>query len=256
MMSASSPFDCAGETHVGCVRTHNEDGFLSNPEVGLWVVADGMGGHEAGEVASANIISGLSQVVAAASPPELLKACEERLVASNREIRSLAIERNVDVIGSTVVILLIFDSYFACLWSGDSRAYLIRGREISQITRDHTELEDLIASGQVTEQEAQTWPMRNVITRAIGVFDEPEVDMNHGALDAGDTFILCSDGLTNHVEAWEIREIVRNRTAEDGSQRLVQLALDRGGRDNVTVVVINYRPTRRATTVVAALQAT
>ena len=158
------------------------------------------------------------------------------------------------MIGSTVVILLISEGYFACLWSGDSRAYLIRGQDISQITRDHTELEELLASGKLTPQEAENWPMRNVITRAIGVFDEPEVDMNHGALEPGDTFILCSDGLSNHVEPWEIREIVKNRTAQDASRQLIDLALDRGGRDNITVIVINCRP-RRATTVVAALQA-
>ena len=247
-MKVGSPFECAAETHVGCVRAHNEDNFLTLPEVGLWAVADGMGGHEAGEVASAAVVEALSLVREASSAAELLRFCEERLISSNEEIRAIALQRNVEVIGTTVVVLLTFDSFFACLWSGDSRAYLVRDGKISQITRDHTEVEELLAEGRLTLEQAKTWPRRNVITRAIGVFDVPEIDMNHGILEPGDTFILCSDGLTAHVETDEIQQITKSSGAKDACAELVQLTLERGAKDNVTVVVVNYKP-RRSTTI-------
>jgi serine/threonine protein phosphatase PrpC len=245
-MRPSSSFECAAETHVGCVRTHNEDNFVARPEVGLWAVADGMGGHQAGEVASATVVDALKLVHEASSAADLLKSCEESLTASNSAIRAIAAERDLEVIGTTAVVLLTFNTHFACLWSGDSRAYLVRDGTIAQITRDHTEVEELLAAGSLTLEQAKTWPRRNVITRAIGVFDVPEIDMNYGTLEPNDTFVLCSDGLTAHVETDEIQEIVKSNGSKEACSELIRRTLARGATDNVTVIVVKYK---RSTTI-------
>ena len=121
-------------------------------------------------------------------------------------------ERGV-TIGTTVTILLTFDGYFACVWSGDSRMYVVRDGGISQISRDHTEAEDLLAEGVITAEEAQSWVGKNVITRAIGVTEFPELEVATGTINPGDVFVICTDGLTRHVPDEEILESTRASTA-------------------------------------------
>lgn len=250
MSLPSSPgtlFDTSGATHVGRVRDHNEDSFCLRPESGLWVVADGMGGHAAGEVASAAITEVLGAIGPQDSAANLLKACDEGLADANTRIRAYAAQRGHGVIGATVAVLLAYGEHFACVWSGDSRVYLVRQNTILQVTRDHTEAEDLLAQGVLTEAEARVWPRRNVITRAIGVFEAPMLDHRHGDLEPGDIFVLCSDGLTGHVEPGEILAAVSRRRAEIAVGELIGMTLDRGAQDNVTVVVIRYKPGDTAT---------
>jgi serine/threonine protein phosphatase PrpC len=241
-MTVSIPFEVCAATHVGLVRTRNEDSYITRMDIGLAAVSDGMGGHEAGDVASATVVQALGAIPPQPSPAELLRCCEEGLVAANRQIRDLAIHRNVRAIGATIVLLLTFDEFYACLWAGDSRAYLVRKGEISQITNDHTEVAALIEDGTLTIEEAKNWPRRNVITRAIGVSDQVEFELKNGRLSPGDVFILCSDGLTGHVEPHEIANLVNGRRPTESCRQLVDLALERGGRDNVTVVVLCYNP--------------
>ncbi|WP_293865848.1 protein phosphatase 2C domain-containing protein [uncultured Alsobacter sp.] len=240
-------FDTFGATHAGRVRDHNEDSFCLRPDSGLWVVADGMGGHAAGEVASAAIVEVLGAVGPQESAANLMKACDDGLAEANARIRAYAAQRSHGVMGATVAVLLTFGEHFACVWSGDSRVYLVRQHTILQVTRDHTEAEDLLAQGVLTEAEAKAWPRRNVITRAIGVFEEPMLDHRHGELEPGDIFVLCSDGLTGHVEPDEILAAVSRRRAEIAVGELIGMTLDRGAKDNVTVVVIRYRPEDGAT---------
>lgn len=240
-------FDTSGATHVGRVRDHNEDSFCLRPETGLWVVADGMGGHAAGEVASAAITEVLGRIGPQDSAADLMKACDNGLAEANARIRAYAAERGHGVMGATVAVLLAYGQHFACVWSGDARIYLVRHNTILQVTRDHTEAEDLVAQGVLTEAEARVWPRRNVITRAIGVFDEPMLDHRHGELEPGDIFVLCSDGLTGHVEPGEILAAVSRRRAEIAVGELIGMTLDRGANDNVTVAVIRYRPEDTAT---------
>jgi protein phosphatase len=145
-------------------------------------------------------------------------------------------------IGTTIAVLLAYDSRFACVWSGDSRIYLVRDRAIIPQSRDHTEVQELIAEGRLKPEEARTWPRRNVVTRAIGVHVDPELEMRDGVLQAGDAFVLCSDGLTAHVEDSEILREVTTNTSQRACDALIALTLARGAADNVTVVVARYQP--------------
>jgi protein phosphatase len=240
-------FQTGGATHAGHVRDHNEDDLVLRPEAGLWAVADGMGGHEAGAFASQTVARTLATVEAPASAAALLKSCEDKLAQANDEIRAFAQSNGGAIVGTTVAVLLVFQSHFSCIWCGDSRVYLIRRGALRQLSRDHSELQEFVDRGVLTPAEAKVWPGRNVLTRAIGVFETPETDREDGELESGDMFVLCSDGLTTHVDDDEILKIAARRPAENACHDLIDLALSRGGKDNVTVVIAHYRPdsTRR-----------
>lgn len=229
--------DSYGVSHQGCVRTLNEDNYLVEPESGLWLVADGMGGHEAGELASGSIVEHLATTGIASSAPDLRARFEDRLTRAHAEIRRIARARGV-TIGSTVAALLAIDGRFACLWSGDSRVYLVRRGVISQVSRDHTEVQELLDQGIISASEARTWPRRNVITRAVGVSEDIVVDIEQGAIEPDDIFVLGTDGLTAHVTDEEIRQAVLERAPHDACEHLLQMVLSRGGTDNVTVIVV------------------
>jgi protein phosphatase len=232
--------DSAAATHTGMVRLCNEDNLLSRPAIGLWAVADGMGGHQAGDVASRIVVEALARIEAAQSPARLLQACESALSAANNGVRALAKSQGLGIIGATVATLLVYGRHFACVWSGDSRIYLARDHHMIQLTRDHTEAQDLLDQGVLTPDEARAWPRREVITRAIGVAEEAELEQIYGQVQPGDVFVLCSDGLTAHVEANEILAVVDGKDASAACQELIDLTLSRGAHDNVTVVVIRY----------------
>jgi serine/threonine protein phosphatase PrpC len=234
-------FDTGAATHVGKVRTRNEDGYLVLPDAGLWAVADGMGGLEAGDLASRTVIDGLRSIKRPSSAAELLAWCEQRVVAANRVLNEIG-QRRGSIIGTTIAVLLAYDSRFACVWSGDSRIYLVRGGAIIQQSRDHTEVQELVAEGKLKPDEARRWPRRNVITRAIGIQDDPELEMRDGVLQAGDAFVLCSDGLTAHVDESEILGEVMARAPQQACDALIDLTLARGAADNVTVLVTRYQP--------------
>ena len=234
--------DSEGASDVGRVRSLNEDSFLVRPEIGLWAVADGMGGHDAGDFASKTLVSELDTLHKPETAPELLSQMEDRVLAANSRLREAAEARGSEaVIGCTLASLVIFDDAFACVWSGDSRVYRVRNGSIEQISRDHTEAQELIDRGTLTPEEARNWPRKNVITRAIGVFDEPELEMIQGRIEDGDTFVLCSDGLTEHVEDEEIRHMAGLRPIRRVCDELIALTLERGAKDNVTVVAVACR---------------
>ena len=242
-MSIAQPrnFDTGAATHVGRVRGRNEDSYLASPEVGIWAVADGMGGHHAGDVASQTVIASLRSIGPQASAANLLAHCEEGIANANRQLKQLSHDRGA-VIGATVAALLVYDGYYACVWSGDSRIYLVRSGEIVQLSRDHTEIQDLLADGAITPEEAKNWSGRGAITRAVGVYDDPELEVVSGPIQPGDSFVICSDGLTNHVEDREIRDFVSGSLSQQACDRLVSLALERGGTDNVTVIIARHQP--------------
>ena len=242
MHAPGAIFDSGAATHVGKVRQRNEDSYLVRPEAGIWAVADGMGGHEAGDVASSTVIAALKSVDTPASASELVARCEDRIVSANSELQKISHERGGIVMGTTIAALLAYDSYYACLWSGDSRVYLVRAGEISALSRDHTAVQELVAEGALTPDEASTWPGRNVITRAVGVNDDPELELENGILHPGDAFVLCSDGLTAHVSDREIRDQVLAGVPQEACDALIALTLERGAVDNVTAVVVRYRP--------------
>jgi protein phosphatase len=241
-------------SHPGLVRQQNEDGYLALPESGVWAVADGMGGHVAGKFASSTVIKSLVSIGTPVSASDLLARFEDRVLLANNYLKEVARERGHSVIGATVAALLAFDSYYACVWLGDSRVYLVRGGRISQLSRDHTEVQELVEKGVLSREEARAFPGRNVVTRAIGVFDAAELELDHGVLQDGDCFVVCSDGLTTHVEDEEIRGIAMGRDAQDACDELVALALKRGGTDNVTVVVVQCRALHGSGTTALKLQ--
>src|ERR1700704_5787287 len=170
-------YDTGAATHVGNVRTRNEDSYLPRPEAGIWGVADGMGGHEAGDLASQTVIAALQSIEAPASAADLLSHCEDRVASANGRLKEISRDRGGVTIGATLAVLLAFDGFYACVWSGDSRIYVVRAGEILQLSRDHTEVEELLASGVITPKEAKTWAGKNAVTRAIGVYDEPELEI-------------------------------------------------------------------------------
>ncbi|MBZ9702901.1 MULTISPECIES: PP2C family protein-serine/threonine phosphatase [unclassified Mesorhizobium] len=237
MNNVALPIESFGVSHRGCVRELNEDNYLVEPQAGLWLVADGMGGHDAGEVASASIVNHLATIGIASSAPDLRARFEDRLSRANAEIRRISQSRGI-TIGSTFAALLAIDGRFACLWAGDSRVYLIREASISQISKDHTEVQELIDKGMLTEAEALTWPRRNVITQAVGVSDEIVIDFQQGEILPGDIFVLSTDGLTAHVTDAEIEAATVSATPQSACENLLETVLARGGTDNVTIVLV------------------
>jgi Serine/threonine protein phosphatase len=227
-------------SHVGRVRKLNEDRYFADPQAGVWAVADGMGGHDAGDLASEAIVRALGEIREIRSALELDDHFRDRIAKANDAIRRLSAERGNVVIGSTVVGLLTFGEAYRCVWAGDSRAYLLRGHVLTQLSRDHTELQDLIDRGMLTPEEVANYPRKNIITNAIGVSDYVHLDISDGEIKPGDTFLLCSDGLTAHVSSQEIGEIMAGRRVREICEQLVELTLERGATDNVTVCAIQF----------------
>jgi serine/threonine protein phosphatase PrpC len=238
MIDAAFLFETGAASDTGRVRDHNEDSFLAMPDAGVWLVADGMGGHSAGDFASRTIAESVASLGLPVSAPDLQARFMDRILRAHQTIQAQSQKLNGATVGATLVALLSFDRHFACIWSGDSRIYLLRGGRYEQVTVDHTEINELLRTGAITPEQAQNWPRRNVITRAIGVHEMPKTDERSGALMDGDTFLLCSDGLTEHVEDHEMAEALGRLAPQAACDTLVRLTLSRGARDNVTVMVV------------------
>jgi serine/threonine protein phosphatase PrpC len=225
-------------TDVGMVRQHNEDACMARPDLGLWAVADGMGGHAAGDIASGMIIERLSGLSLEPRLGHAVDEIETILEDVNSALRALAITREASTIGSTVVSLLIRGAHAVCLWAGDSRIYRVRDGQLEQLTQDHALVADLVDRGVLTAAQAANHPQSNLVTRAVGAADALKLDVEIVAISAGDQFILCSDGLDKELSDQEIRDAVINHRPNEIADALVELALARGSRDNVTVVAV------------------
>ena len=226
-------------THPGTVRDHNEDIYVNRPDLGLWAVADGAGGHDACEVASGLIATALDSIPPELTAEETLTQVRMRMAATHAALRERAARQGHGVIASTVVVLIARHGHFACLWAGDSRAYLLRDGALARVTRDHSLVQELVDCGEITDAEAENHPRANVITRAVGSeADMVELDKVTDRLVGGDRFLLCSDGLSKELSDAEMREILRADGPELAAERLVEAALARKARDNVTVVVL------------------
>jgi protein phosphatase len=239
MRDAISGIEAGAATHIGKVRQHNEDNYLVATHRGLWAVADGMGGHEAGDVASRVVMEELDAVVTPSTAAELFASCEASMIVAKSRLKEMSDERGF---------CRHHDCSLACVrhvlrWRvvGDSRIYRIRGQGIEQITLDHSEIQELVSEGKLNAEEARTWPRRNVITRAIGVRDDPELEMKSGTLEPGDIFVLCTDGLTAHLEDTEILALAGQHRAQEACDLLVDLTLDRGAAEKVTVVIAQLK---------------
>ena len=228
----------AARSDVGRVREHNEDACLQQPERACWAVADGMGGHAVGDLASGLIVDALSRLSASDTIARYLADARKRLITVNQRLRQEAARRQVSVIGSTVVALFACDSYCGYLWAGDSRLYLYRDGHLRQLTRDHSQIEELKALGLLTEEEAVNHPAQHVITRAVGATDQLEFDTNTLAVADGDMLLLCSDGLSNELSAREMQAALIAADCDAACEALIEAALARGGHDNITAVVV------------------
>ena len=233
-------FECASRTHVGLRRKINEDSVFAAPERGLWAVADGMGGHEAGEVASAMVVDALRCLPATADIDELAGKAVEALTEVNRELIELANSSEggrKGTIGTTVVGLAIADGAFRCFWMGDSRAYRLRDSRIERVSHDHSLVQNLVDAGMLKPEDAETHENANLITRAVGVSEQVEVDIVGGDARPGDQFVLASDGLTRVVPDDELAaELVRSAPAQ-AVDNLIEMVLARGAPDNVSIVI-------------------
>ena len=240
----------AQDTHVGMVREINEDSILSLPETQLWAVADGMGGYEAGNVASDMIVKSLCPLIRKSSLSQMVDCIEDSLIDVNHRILEYAdIMLDGRILGSTVVALLIQGHAGVCLWAGDSRLYRYRNNQLEQLSRDHSQVEDLLSQGFISPEEAENHPDSNVITRAIGAGPELYIDINVFTAQLGDTFLLCSDGLYNMVSKDEIIETIAILPITKAVNVLIQKALDNGANDNVSVILVHggvsaYSPVR------------
>ncbi|WP_119459019.1 protein phosphatase 2C domain-containing protein [Rhodospirillaceae bacterium SYSU D60014] len=229
-------------THVGMIRKLNEDACLDRPDLGLWAVADGMGGHDAGDLASRLVVESLSRIPPPVNAPSFLAQAKLQLAEANRSLRAEATAQGSDrIIASTVVVLLTYNHHFACIWAGDSRLYLWRATELRQITRDHSHVQELVDIGVLTPEEAGRHPQANVVTRAVGATDSLEFEMRHERILPADLFLLCSDGLTKMLSDREIAEVLARTSTTEAAEALVGVALERGASDNVTTVVIQCR---------------
>jgi protein phosphatase len=197
-----------------------------------------MGGHAVGDLASGLIVDALSRLSASDTIARYLADARKRLITVNQRLRQEAARRQVSVIGSTVVALFACDSYCGYLWAGDSRLYLYRDGHLRQLTRDHSQIEELKALGLLTEEEAVNHPAQHVITRAVGATDQLEFDTNTLAVADGDMFLLCSDGLSNELSAREMQAALIAADCDTACEALIEAALARGGHDNITAVVV------------------
>jgi serine/threonine protein phosphatase PrpC len=247
----------AGKTDTGKARKNNEDAYLADDGIGLYAVADGIGGHEGGEVASRTAIEGLSRVVrerfarsdhntpAHGIPAEGNTAgvtLSRAFTLANSLIRRTADENPALLrMGTTMTALLFRETIVHVAHVGDSRAYRLRAGVLAQVTDDHTVIADQMRAGLLTPEQARRNPYRHVITRALGIDPELEVDSREIEVRPDDAFLLCTDGLTEMVDDETIRRILEGASAQEASERLVREANDRGGVDNITVVVIQIR---------------
>jgi serine/threonine protein phosphatase PrpC len=227
---ASFEFEVSSRTHRGLVRKFNEDSVLTNSELGIWLVADGMGGHNDGNVASSMIADAIRTIDEASAKIDLDESFRQQVQAVNTRLLSISNGDSALLVGSTVVALLINGQTFSCIWAGDSRCYLVRAGDISQVSHDHTEVQELVDQGTISLNEAKSWPRRNVITRAVGADYDLQLETVSGAIEHGDCFVLCSDQ--------EILANVSWSRSNEACERLIDTALERGGKDNVSVVVV------------------
>ena len=225
-------------SHVGCFRTLNEDAWLESIDKQLWVVADGMGGHRAGDVASRTIIDYVRNVAFDPTFGKFAENVQNQIIAAHQSLVDLG-KKMGQIAGSTVVTLLGNGRHGLVMWAGDSRAYLYRQGKLRQVTRDHSYVEELLARGEILPEEVASHPQANVITRAVGAGKSLHLDKEILELLHGDIFLLCSDGLYKELDDEAICSIMmKSHSPATMVQHFINSCVERGARDNVTVAVV------------------
>ena len=229
-----------GKTDVGKARKLNEDSMLVRPDVGMWAVADGMGGHEAGDVASQMVVSTLNEIQLGSSLEKYINDIEDALVNVNKKLIEIAHQgEKPTTCGSTVVVMLAYEKYCAFLWAGDSRLYRIRDNKINQLTTDHSQVQLYVEQGLISKEEAESHPHANMITRAVGATEDFVLDVDMQEMNEGDRYLLCSDGLTKHIPDLDFEKMLAKGDVEKKCNELIDLTLARGAKDNVTAVLVD-----------------
>jgi len=248
--------DAYGATNVGKVRAANEDSFLIDQEMRLYIVADGMGGHQGGGYASSHAVEGikeeakkLEQTQDTTQPlpdgsgrtPSQMRL-HHALVNTNEELHKKAQEdSSLRGMGTTVTAMQVDGKYVNIAHVGDSRLYVLRGEKLLQVTKDHSWVQEQVDAGVLNEEEAKSHPLKNIITRSMGHDRDLTVDLLKIEYKPGDKYLICSDGLTNMVEDETIKQEMRNGGPQQAVDRLVELALEGGGQDNITVVLVEIK---------------
>ncbi len=232
-----------GATHPGNVRERNEDAFFEAADAELWAVADGRGGHDAGDVAAREVVERLAATPATGAIDQASDAVRTALKQANDNLRKLADERGPNaIIGATVVALVARGGRAFCFWAGDSRLYRLRSGALQQLTEDHAAAQELhLASGDAASEHAAPAIGANVITRAVGAFDALVLSDVAADVEPDDVFLLCSDGLYRDVSPAMITQFLADDDPARAAERLVNAAIEAGGRDNVTAVVAQAR---------------
>jgi protein phosphatase/serine/threonine-protein phosphatase Stp1 len=236
------PIRFAATSHVGRVRKINEDSILSLPDQRIWVVADGMGGHEAGDFASQTIVDTIAMIQPDLSPAELMKELRQTILKAHERIHVASETKYHTTVGATVVALILTDTHFLCFWAGDSRLYRLRGGELEMLTADHSVVGEFVAAGEMTWDEAENHPHSNAITRAVGVGEELALDKIRGEVEPGDRYLLCSDGLTKYANFATLKKLILAEPIETVAEKLKSFALESGGGDNVSIIVVDVPP--------------
>jgi serine/threonine protein phosphatase PrpC len=238
-MRASFEWNSASATSRGNVRQHNEDAVIELPEVGLWAVADGMGGHQAGDVASAAIASALASIRRHAQPSVLIDEVEDRLSEVNDRLYKESLARGA-VIGSTIAMLVALERHAVALWAGDSRIYRARTGVLTQLTHDHSEIQQMIDEGSLAPEEASQHASANVITRAVGGAADLALDLRLSDLADEDAYLLCTDGLYRELSTSSLNQSLQRTKPGKTCRKLIDLALAGECRDNVSAVVVQF----------------
>jgi serine/threonine-protein phosphatase Stp1 len=222
-------------THVGTVRTHNEDALVNRPDLGLWAVADGAGGHARGDVAARMVAQALESISLDLPASEVLAQVRQKITETHEALRASQTDDRQEISATTIVVLIARGDHYACLWAGDSRGYLLRDGRLLQITRDHSIVQELVDAGAISPDDAEKHPNANIITRAVGSEGDLDLDKVTNRLLPGDRFLLCSDGLSKTLPESELAQLLATSPPTD---HLIEAALARQGRDNVTAVAI------------------
>lgn len=238
-MSQSNSYRYTVQTHVGLKRKVNEDSVLALPKHDIWLVADGMGGHQAGDYASQAVADAVAMIPEGLDPTARMHALREAIQNSHSVIRAEVEARGTGVIGATVVALMMANGHFVGLWAGDSRIYRLRDGLIEMLTSDHSSVAEYVVAGQMSWDEAEQHPLSNAITRAVGVGEVLELDKIRGEAQSGDRFLVCSDGLTKYATFAILQDILGTAPIETVVERLVQVALTGGGADNISAIVVD-----------------
>lgn len=238
MTTAGIRWASTGRTDRGARRKINEDAILLRPESGVWLAADGMGGHEAGDLASGMVARAVSDACRPGTLAQRVEAIDAALLRVNEQIREHAARSfGGRTMGSTVVVLVAAARAGVCLWAGDSRLYRLRDGRLERLSTDHSEVQELLARGLLSEEEAANHPLSNVITRAVGGVSVLGMDIRLFGILPGDTFLLCSDGLYNELPDADIAARI-GEDLEASADALLAETLARGARDNVSLVLV------------------